>query len=116
MGGLVFKIHLLMCVFFLIVRFSGSVLAVPGLHCCMGFSPVVVSGGCCLVAGHGLLPAVASLLAEHGLWGTGSMTVAHGFSCSAAHGIFLDQGSNLCLLHRQVDSFPRSHQGTPWMG
>ena len=33
-----------------------------------------------------------------------SVAVAHGFSSSAACGIFLDQGSNLCPLHRQVDS------------
>ena len=28
-------------------------------------------------------------------------------------GIFLDQGSNLCLLRWQVDSLPLSHQGSP---
>ena len=28
-------------------------------------------------------------------------------------GIFLDQGSNLCLWHWQVDSLPLSHQGSP---
>ena len=28
-------------------------------------------------------------------------------------GIFLTQGSNLCLLHWQVDSLPLSHQGRP---
>ena len=31
---------------------------------------------------------------------------------SAAHGILPDQGSNPCLLHRQVDSLPLSHQGS----
>ena len=30
--------------------------------------------------------------------------MAHGLSCSSACGIFLDQGSNLCLLHWQADS------------
>ena len=35
----------------------------------------------------------------------------HGFSCSEACGIFLDQGSNQCLLHWQMDSLPLSHQG-----
>ena len=30
-----------------------------------------------------------------------------------AHRIFLDQGSNLCLLHWQVDSSPLSHKGSP---
>ena len=28
-------------------------------------------------------------------------------------GIFLNQGSNLCLLHCQVDSLPLSHLGSP---
>ena len=48
----------------------------------------------------------------HGLWGTGSVVVAHRLSCSTACRIFLDQGSNLCLLHWQVDSLPMSHQGS----
>ena len=30
-----------------------------------------------------------------------------------ACGIFSDLGSNLCLLHWQVDSLPLSHQGSP---
>ena len=29
-------------------------------------------------------------------------------------GIFLDQGSNLCLLQWQVGSLPLSHQGISW--
>ena len=41
----------------------------------------------------------------------GSVVVAHGLSCSTACGIFPDPGSNLCLLHWQVDSLPLSHQG-----
>ena len=43
----------------------------------------------------------------------GSIFVAHGLSCSAACGIFPDQGSNPCLLHGQEDSLPLSHQGSP---
>ena len=44
------------------------------------------------------------------LWSTGSRSagsviVAHGPSCSTACGIFSDQGSNLCPLHWQADSF-----------
>ena len=31
--------------------------------------------------------------------------MAHRLSCSTACGIFLDQGSNLCPLHWQADSF-----------
>ena len=42
---------------------------------------------------------------------TDSGVVAHRLSCSAARGIFRDQGSNLCPLHGQVDSLPLSHQG-----
>ena len=52
------------------------------------------------------------------LWSTGSrragsVVVAHGPSCSAACGIFLDQGSNPCPLHQQADSQPLLHQGSP---
>ena len=36
-----------------------------------------------------------------------------GLSCSAACGIFPDQGSNPCLLHWQVDSHPLHHHGSP---
>ena len=44
-----------------------------------------------------------------------SVVVAHRLSCSAAGGIFLDQGSNPCLLHWQVDSQPLDHQGSPML-
>ena len=43
----------------------------------------------------------------------GSVIVAHGPSCSAACGIFPDQGSNPCPLHWQADSQPLRHQGSP---
>ena len=43
----------------------------------------------------------------------GSVVVAHGPRCSAACGIFPDQGSNLCPLHWQADSQPLRHQGSP---
>ena len=42
-----------------------------------------------------------------------SVTVAHGLSCSKACGTFPDQGSNLCLLHWQVNSLSLSHPGSP---
>ena len=52
------------------------------------------------------------------LWSTGSrragsVIAAHGPSCSAACGIFPDQGSNPCPLHWQADSQPLRHQGSP---
>ena len=43
----------------------------------------------------------------------GSVIVAHGPSCSAACGIFPDQGSNPYPLHWQADSQPLRHQGSP---
>ena len=43
----------------------------------------------------------------------GSVVVAHRPSCSAACGIFPDQGSNPCPLHWQADSQPLRHQGSP---
>ncbi|KAJ8775631.1 hypothetical protein J1605_001351 [Eschrichtius robustus] len=43
----------------------------------------------------------------------GSAIVAHGPSCSAACGIFPDQGSNPCPLDWQADSQPLRHQGSP---
>ena len=43
----------------------------------------------------------------------GSVVVAHGPSCSAACGIFPDQGSNPCPLHWQAYSQPLRHQGSP---
>ena len=43
----------------------------------------------------------------------GSVVVAHGLSCSAACGIFPDQGPNPCPLHWQADSQPLRHQGSP---
>ena len=42
-----------------------------------------------------------------------SVAVAYGLNCSEACGIFLDQGSNLCPLHWQADSYPLYHQGSP---
>ena len=43
----------------------------------------------------------------------GSVVVAHGPRCSAACGIFPDQGSNPCPLHWQASSQPLRHQGNP---
>ena len=37
----------------------------------------------------------------------------HGLGWSKACGFFLDQGSNPCPLHCQVDSYPVCYQGSP---
>ena len=79
-------------------------LAVLGLRCCTRAFSSWGERGLLFVAMHGSLTAVASLVAEHGVSSTGSVAVAHRLSCSAACGIFLDQGSNLCPLHWQADS------------
>ena len=42
----------------------------------------------------------------------GSVVVVHGLRCSPACRVFLDQGSNLFLLHWQADSLPLSHPGS----
>ena len=53
------------------------------------------------------------LLRSTGSRRASSVVVAHGPSCSAARGIFPDQGSNPCRLRWQADSQPLSHQGSP---
>ena len=74
-------------------------LAVLGLCCCSGFCPAAAWG----------LP----LLWAQALGCVGSVAVVPRLICSTACGIFLDQGSDLCLLQWQVDSLPMSHQGSP---
>ena len=55
-----------------------------GLHCCVGFSLVVVSGGYSLVAVVGLLIAVTSLPAAQALGVQTSVAAAHRLSsCDA---------------------------------
>ena len=89
-------------------------MAVLGLRCCAGFSLIMESGGYSPVSVCRLLTAVASLVAELGLQSMqASVVVVHRLSCSAACGIFPDQGSNPCLLHWQADSLALRHQGDP---
>ena len=76
---------------------------------------LVVEGGVDVVLG--LLAAGASPVVERGLWvyrfrelgflgSRARSTVAHGLRCSAACGVFMDQGLNPCLLHRQARATP----------
>ena len=68
-------------------------------------SLVAARGGYSLVVERELPTVAASLVAERGLWGAwASVVVARGCGCPAACEILLDQGSDLCLLHWQVDS------------
>ena len=53
------------------------------------------------------------LLRSTGSRRAGAVVVVHRSSCSAACGVFPDQGSNPCPLHWQADSQPLRHQGSP---
>ena len=111
-----------------------KIFAVLGLRRSVDFSLAVARRGYPLVAVRGLI-TLTSPAAELGLQGILASAVAalqlstcssqalehrfsssgfHGLSCSAACGIFPDQGSDLRLLHWQADSLPLSHQGDPW--
>ena len=78
-----------------------------------GLSPVAASGGQSSSRCAGLSLSRPLLLRSTGSRRAGSVIVAHGLSCSAACGIFPDQGSNPCPLHWQADSQPLRHQGSP---
>ena len=78
-----------------------------------GLSPVATSGGHSSSPCAGLSLSRPLLLQGTGSRRVGSVAVAHGPSCSAACGIFPDQGSNPCPLHWQADSQPLRHQGSP---
>ena len=78
-----------------------------------GLSLVAASGGHSSSRCVGLSLSRPLLLRSTGSRCGGSVVVAHGPSCSAACGIFPDQGSNPCTLHWQADSQPLRHQGSP---
>ena len=69
-----------------------------------GLSLVAASGGHSSLRCAGFSLSWLLLLQSMGSRWAGSVVVAHGLSCSAACGIFLDQASNLCPLHWQADS------------
>ena len=79
-----------------------------------GLSLVAASGGHSSSRRTGLSLSRPLPLRGTGSRRAGSVAVAHGPSCSAACGIFPDQGSNPCPLHWQADSQPLLHQGSPW--
>ena len=74
-----------------------------GASHCGGFS-------CCRAQ---VLGAWVAVPVTPALQRTGSIIVVYRLSCPLARGIFLDQGSNLCLLRWQEDSLPVSLQGSP---
>ena len=78
-----------------------------------GLSLVGASGGHSSSRCTGLSLSRPLPLRSTGSRRAGSVVVAHGPICSAARGIFPDQGSNPCPLHWQADSQPLRHQGSP---
>ena len=76
-------------------------------------SLVAASGGHSSSRCAGLSLSRPLLLRSTGSRRAGSVVAAHGPSCSAACGIFPDQGLNPCPLHWQADSQPVRHQGSP---
>ena len=78
-----------------------------------GLSLVAASGGHSSLRCAGLSLSRPLLLRSTGSRRAGSVVVVRGPSCSAACGIFPDQGLNPCSLNRQADSQPLRHQGSP---
>ena len=78
-----------------------------------GLSLVAASGGHSSSQCAGLSLLWPFLFRSTGSRRADSVIVAHGPSCSAACGIFPDQGSNPYPLHWQADSQPLRHQGSP---
>ena len=88
-------------------------MAVLGLRFCARAFSSCGKRGPLFIAVRGPLTIAASLVWSTGSRRAGSVVVAHGPSCSAACGIFPDQGTNPCPLHWQADSQPLRHQGSP---
>ena len=78
-----------------------------------GLSLVVASGGHSSSRCAGLSLSQPLLLRSTGSRRSGSVVVARGPSCSAACGIFPDQGSNLCSLHWQSRLSTTAPPGKP---
>ena len=78
-----------------------------------GPPPVAASGGHPPPRCAGLPPSRPLLLRSTGSRRAGSAIVAHGPSRSAARGILPDQGPSPSPPHRQADSQPLRHQGSP---
>ena len=102
------------CVYTYIILFI-YFLAALGLCCWVGFSPVVVHWFLIVVASFVSDPEFqgtrTSVAATPRLYGTGSITVVHGFSCSTVCRIFFYQGLNLCLFRWQADSLSSEPPG-----
>ena len=118
----IFYFYLFIYFFAFLNLFIYLFMAVLGLRfCARAFSScgkwgplfIAASGGHSSLRCAGLSLSRPLLLRSTGSRRAGSVIVAHGPSCSAACGIFLDQGSSPRPLHWQADSQPLRHQGSP---
>ena len=89
-------------------------MAVLGLHCFAWTSSGCREQGLFFLGVCRLLSAMASLMEHRLQWlqHMDSVVAVYGLTCSAACGIFPDQGLNSCLLHWQADPYPLHHQGS----
>ena len=83
----------------------------PASHCggfswCRAWTPGHAGSGVAV-------PRLQSTGSKKDIFLSGVIVVVHGLSCSMVCGIFLTQGLSPCILHRQVDSLPLSHQESP---
>ena len=82
-----------------------------GAECLLGAAlPCGTGSSCCRAPGSTCL---VSVVAAHGLQGTGPIVVAHGLSCCAVCGIFLTEDPTHVPLHGSTDSSPLSYQRSP---
>ena len=88
-------------------------MAVLGLRFCARAFSSCRKRGPLFIAVRGPLTIAASLVAEHRLQTRRLSNCGSRPRCSAACGIFPDQGSNPCPLHWQAGSQPLRHQGSP---
>ena len=96
-----------------VIFFFFNFLAVLGLRFCARAFSGCGKQGPLFIAVRGPLTIAASLVGSTGSRRADSVVVAHGPSCSAACGIFPDQGLIPCPLHWQADSQPLRHHGSP---
>ena len=99
--------------YFIFYFFYILFLAVLGLRFCVRAFSSCGERGPLFIAVCRPLTIAASLVAEHRLQTRRLSSCGSRASCSAACGIFPDQGSNPCPLHWQAESQPLRHQGSP---
>ena len=79
-----------------------------------GLSLVAASGAYSSLQPMGFSRLWLLLLQSTGSGVQASGVVVRGLSCSAACGIFPEQGPNPCPLHWQANSWPLDHKGSPF--